>query len=217
MQMPRAWIFDLDNTLHDARPHVFPHINRAMTAYIASRLSISEAEAQTMRIHYWHRYGATLTGLVRHHAIDPHDFLWHTHQFPDLRRMLVADSGLRQMLRRLPGRKIVYTNSPLHYAETVLDMLGIARAFDAVYSIESVRFKPKPDPAGFRLLLRAEGLSAGRTVLIEDSLSNLRTARSLGMRTVWISRELRRPDYVDVRTASVLALPRVIDRQGLIR
>jgi len=27
----RAWIFDLDNTLHNARPHIFPHINRAMT------------------------------------------------------------------------------------------------------------------------------------------------------------------------------------------
>ena len=27
-----AWIFDLDNTLHDATPHIFPHINRSMTA-----------------------------------------------------------------------------------------------------------------------------------------------------------------------------------------
>ena len=215
--MTIAWIFDLDNTLHDARPHILPHINRAMTAYIAARLSLSEADAQTMRIHYWHRYGATLKGLVRHHAIDPHDFLWHTHQFPDLRRMLVADAGLRQMLRRLPGRKIVFTNSPLHYAETVLDMLGIAGAFDAVYSIESVRFQPKPDPAGFRLLLRAEGLRPSNTILVEDTLSNLRTARSLGMRTVWVSPEPRRSSYVDVRTGSVMALPRVVYRQGLLR
>ena len=30
----RTWIFDLDNTLHDARAHVFPHIDRSMTAYL---------------------------------------------------------------------------------------------------------------------------------------------------------------------------------------
>ena len=217
MRVTSAWIFDLDNTLHDARPHVFPHIDRAMTAYIATRLSISEAEAQTMRIHYWHRYGATLKGLVRHHAIDPHDFLWHTHQFPDLRRMLVADTGLRQMLRRLPGRKIVFTNSPLNYAKSVLGLLGIAGAFDAIYSIETVRFLPKPDPAGFRLLLRAEGLNPHKTILVEDTLANLRTARSLGMRTVWVSQEPRRPSYVDVRTGSVVSLPKFLGRQGSLR
>ena len=26
-----AWIFDLDNTLHNATVHIFPRINRAMT------------------------------------------------------------------------------------------------------------------------------------------------------------------------------------------
>lgn len=215
--MAIAWIFDLDNTLHDARPHIFPHINRAMTAYIAARLYISEAEAQALRVHYWHRYGATLKGLVRHHAINPHEFLWHTHQFPDLQRMLVADMGLHQMLRRLPGRKIIFTNSPLQYANSVLKLLGIARAFDAVYSIESVRFKPKPDPAGFRLLLRAERLRPSETILVEDTLSNLRTARSLGMRTVWISRESRLPAFVDARMGSVVGLPKMLVKQGSLR
>ena len=213
----KAWIFDLDNTLHDARPHIFPHINRAMTDFIVERLSVSEAEAQALRMHYWHRYGATLKGLERHHAIDPHDFLWHTHQFPDLRRMLVVDAGLRPMLRGLSGRKIVFTNSPLHYAERVLEMLGIAGVFDAVYSIETVRFNPKPAPEGFRLLLRAEGLQAGRTILVEDTLVNLRAARSLGMRTVWVSREPRRPAYVDVRVGSIMALPRAFARQRSLR
>ncbi len=27
----RCWIFDLDNTLHNARPHIFPHINGAIS------------------------------------------------------------------------------------------------------------------------------------------------------------------------------------------
>ena len=215
--MRAAWIFDLDNTLHDARVHVFPHINRAMTAFIANRLSISATDAHDLREHYWHRYGATLKGLQRHHAIDPHDFLWHTHQFPDMRAMLVAESGLRNMLRRLPGRKIVFTNSPRHYAEQVLGALGIAGEIDAVYSIERVKFSPKPEPRGFWRLLKSEGLRASRTILVEDTLPNLRTARMLGMGTVWVSRELRRPSYVDVRIASIATLPETIERQRLLR
>jgi putative hydrolase of the HAD superfamily len=40
-----AWIFDLDNTLHNATPHIFPHINRAMTAYLQQHLQLDEAAA----------------------------------------------------------------------------------------------------------------------------------------------------------------------------
>ena len=34
-----TWIFDLDNTLHDATPHIMPHINRSMTEYVQRQLA----------------------------------------------------------------------------------------------------------------------------------------------------------------------------------
>ncbi|MEN9879697.1 MAG: hypothetical protein RIQ55_343, partial [Pseudomonadota bacterium] len=34
-----VWVFDLDDTLHHATPNIFPHINRAMTAYIERHLA----------------------------------------------------------------------------------------------------------------------------------------------------------------------------------
>ena len=39
------WIFDLDNTLHDARPHIFPQINRAMTEYIRDHVGGGQGDA----------------------------------------------------------------------------------------------------------------------------------------------------------------------------
>src|SRR5882724_11082467 len=78
----RVWIFDLDNTLHDARPHIFPHINRSMTEYVAGLLDLGERDADALRDIYWKRYGATLTGLIRHHRVDPGHFLRETHHFP---------------------------------------------------------------------------------------------------------------------------------------
>jgi putative hydrolase of the HAD superfamily len=207
-----TWVFDLDNTLHDASPHIFPHINRSMTAYLQAYLGLEEAAAAALRVHYWRTYGATLLGLVRHHAADPHHFLWHTHQFADLRRMVVADRAALAVVRRLPGRKILFSNSPAHYAHAVLDILGIAPLFDAVYAIEQVGFRPKPQPGGFRRLLRAERLVPHRAVMVDDSLPNLRAAARLGMQTVWVSRDPRSPAFLSARVGSVRALPRLLDR-----
>lgn len=193
-----VWIFDLDNTLHDASPHIFPHMNRAMTAYVAEHLAVGEAEANELRTRYWRRYGATLLGLVRHHGVDPHHFLWHTHQFPDLHRMLLAHPALKALLRRLPGRKIVFSNSPTHYAEAVLRALGIRRFFEGVFSIEHTGFRPKPDVAGFRRLLRRHRLHGRHCVMVEDSIENLVTAKRLGMRTVLVGRTGARPAHVDL-------------------
>src|ERR1700687_4715824 len=98
-----TWIFDLDNTLHDADPHIFPHLNRSMTAYLETHLGLERDDAIALRMHYWRRYGPTLLGLIRHHAVDPQHFLSETHQFPDLHRMVLRHPLLRSVLRRLPG------------------------------------------------------------------------------------------------------------------
>ncbi len=198
-----TWIFDLDNTLHDATLHVFPHLNRSMTAYLAQHLDLDPEQASRLRRHYWQRYGATLLGLMRHHGTDPHHFLRVTHEFPDLARMVLREPGLRAALCRLPGRKVVFSNSPVRYAREVLRILRITDLFDGVFSIEHTGFRPKPQPAGFLRLLRRHGLHPRGCVMVEDSLPNLRTARRLGMKTVWVSEVRRAPDYVDVIVRSV--------------
>jgi len=199
----RAWIFDLDNTLHNATPHIFPHINQAMTSYLERELGLESGAASALRQQYWTRYGATLLGLMRHHNTDPHHFLWHTHQLPELERMLVRERELRATLRRLPGRKFVFSNAPVHYSRAVLRALAISDLFDAVFSIERTRFRPKPQTHGFLRMMRANHLRARRCIMVEDTLRNLRTAKKLGMKTVWVSREQRAPRYVDVKIASL--------------
>lgn len=207
-----TWLFDLDNTLHDASPHIFPHLSRSMTAYLREHLALDEADANAMRVSYWKRYGATLNGLVRHHGTDPRHFLWHTHQFPELARMIVADRAALAAIDQLPGRKVVFSNAPRHYAEAVIDLLGLRRKFAAVYAIEHLGFEPKPSPVAFRRLLHAERVPPARCVMIEDTLANLRTAKRLGMRTVWVTHEHRAPAWLDLRLRSVGELRRHVDR-----
>lgn len=218
--MDRVWIFDLDDTLHDASRHIFPHINRAMTHYLMTHLALDEDAACSLRRDYWLRYGATLNGMMRHHGTDPHHFLHHTHQFPDLAGMVLKNPALRTMLRRLPGRKVIFTNAPMGYALRVLELLRIRDQFERVFSIESSGFRPKPMLAGFMQLLQQLGVPAARCVMVEDTPAALRTAKRLGMKTVYISQRgsqqqrlgrglFSTPGFVDVRLNSVLALPNI--------
>ncbi|MEO6421297.1 MAG: pyrimidine 5'-nucleotidase [Candidatus Nitrotoga sp.] len=205
-----VWIFDLDNTLHNAEPHIFPHINRSMTAYLQQHLKLDKKSANELRMHYWQRYGATLSGMMQHHATDPGHFLWNTHQFPQLSQMVLCEPRLRHVLKRLPGKKLVFSNAPQHYAHAVLQLLCIGDLFDDVFTIEHMRYQAKPRLAGFIRLLRKHHLNPARCVMVEDSTENLQAAKRLGMRTVWVSTTTRLPAYVDVKIPDVMKLPRIL-------
>jgi pyrimidine 5'-nucleotidase len=134
----RVWLFDLDNTLHNASVASFPGIDRGMTDYIERELALSRDEAGALRAHYLHRYGATLLGLVRHHGVRADHFLHHTHVLPDLERQAHGHPHDFDALDRLPGRKYILTNAPRAYAERVLQALGAAHHFDGVLCIEDM-------------------------------------------------------------------------------
>jgi len=205
-----VWIFDLDNTLHDARARIFPAMHEQINAYLQRYYGVDEAGADAMRQGFWRRYGTTLNGLMRHHGEHPGRFLRETHAFPELGDMVEHENALKHALARLGGRKLVFSNAPRHYVEEVLRLIGVGRFFDAVYTIEDARYQGKPALHGFHLLLRKHDLDPHRCAFVDDMLENLRTAHRLGMSTVWVSAVRKRVSYVDVRISSVTELPRRI-------
>jgi putative hydrolase of the HAD superfamily len=206
----RVWIFDLDNTLHDARARIFPSMHAQINAYLVRHYGVDEAGANAMREGFWRRYGTTLNGLMRHHGEHPRRFLRETHAFPELGDMVEHENALRHALARLGGKKLLFSNAPRHYVTEVLRLIGVGRYFDAVYTIEDARYRGKPALHGFHLLLRKHNLDPHRCAFVDDMLENLRTAHRLGMSTVWVSALRRRVSYVDVRVSSVTELPRRI-------
>jgi putative hydrolase of the HAD superfamily len=210
----RVWIFDLDNTLHDATVRIFPAMHEQINAFLQREFSVDEDGANRMRHEFWLRYGTTLNGLMRHHGTDPRRFLAQTHVFPELADLVVRENALKHALSRLGGMKLVFSNAPRHYVEGVLRVMGLARYFDAVYSIEDARYRGKPALHGFRMLLRKHSLDPHRCAFIDDILENLRTAHRLGMSTVWVSKAKRRVSFVDLRVSSVVELPGLVFRFG---
>jgi len=189
-----VWLFDLDNTLHDASHAAFGELHVAMGDYIGTHLGIVGDEASALRHRYWLRYGATLLGLVRHHGVRAAHFLEQTHRLPGLEDRLRTSAHDRAAIERLAGRKYILTNAPRAYAMRVLGTLGLERLFDGVIAIEDMTMfgapRPKPDARMLRRLVARLRVPATRCVLIEDTLEHLKAARGLGMRTVWMQRYL---------------------------
>ncbi len=190
-----VWLFDLDNTLHDAGQAAFPHINAAMTGYIVEHLQLSTEDAGALRTHYWHRYGATLLGLIKHHGVQASHFLEATHLLPGLEPRLRTSGPDRAALQRLPGRKFILTNAPRSYALRVLRQLRLLGCFDGVICVEDMtmfgHMRPKPDARLFRHLVARLRTTPSRCVLVEDTLAHQRQARRVGLRTAWMQRYLR--------------------------
>ncbi|MDP1899145.1 MAG: HAD-IA family hydrolase [Rubrivivax sp.] len=210
---PPVWLFDLDDTLHDATNASMRELRLAMGEYIVQHLGITPTESDALRRRYWLRYGATLLGLVRHHGVKAAHFLHHTHALPGLEQRVRGHAHDLAALARLPGRKYILTNAPAAYAARVLGVLGIAHLFDGLLSIEDMHMfghlRPKPDARMLRALAARLRVPPSRCVLVEDTLVHQKAARSVGMKTVWMqrwlpppaaaARQCRRPAYVDRR------------------
>ena len=179
-----AWVFDLDNTLYPASCNLFAQVDERMRAFISRILDLDPDAAYRLQKQYFRDYGTTLRGLMDRHDLDPTPYLEHVHAI-DL-SPVAPSPALDEALRRLPGRKIVFTNASADYAGRVLDRLGVSAHFEAVYDIVDADYRPKPVPRVYDDLVARHGLTPQRSVMVEDIARNLAPAAALGMTTVWV-------------------------------
>ena len=188
-----TWIFDLDNTLYPSSANLFVQIDQRMSAYIGRLLACDPVEARRVQKSYFHEHGTTLSGLMRHHDIDPHEFLSYVHDV-DM-DVLAEDVRVIEGIARLPGRKLVFTNGDAPYAGRVLDRLGLGAAFEAIYDIHATDYVPKPDPRAYAGLCAAYGIDPATALFVEDMARNLKPAKEIGMTTVWVNNGSERGDH----------------------
>jgi putative hydrolase of the HAD superfamily len=180
-----AWIFDLDNTLYPAATNLFALIDARMTDYIARLRGVDHAEAHRIQKSYFREHGTTLSGLMATHDTDPHEFLNYVHDI-ELDRV-EHDARLVANIARLPGRKLVFTNGDVSYAQRVLDKLGLGTSFEAIHDIHAMDYVPKPAPASYAAMCDRWDINAASALFVEDMVRNLAPAKALGMTTVWIN------------------------------
>ena len=193
--MNDTWIFDLDNTLHDAQKKIFPIINQKINRYISNSVKINLSEADGLRKKYWDYYGATLEGLIRHHNINPTDFLEETHTLENFEELILPMPDLIKVLSSINGQKILYTNAPKNYTNKVLKICKIEGYFDGVFSIEDSNFIAKPSAVSMEFFIKKYKIKLAN--FVDDVKENLETANQFGLSTIWLTNEKENPIYID--------------------
>jgi len=183
----KAVLFDLDNTLYPAECDLFSLIDVRINRYMEEVVSIAPETVDGLRRRYWKEYGATLQGLVRHHAVDPEDYLDYVHAV-DVGSRVSADSMLYQTLVDLPVPCYVFTNGSRCHVDRVVAALGLNGLFSDVFDIRIANYQPKPHPDPYREVLNKLNLAGNQCLMVEDQLQNLKTAKDFGMKTVLVGR-----------------------------
>lgn len=184
LQHVDTWLFDLDNTLYPMESGFMGEIEKRMTDFVQKVTRLERDDAYRLQKQYLAQYGLTLGGLIEHHGVDPEEF--HA-IFHDLSlEGLAHDPRLMAALERLPGRRLIFTNSDAVHTRRVLQRLRLDQLFDVVFHIGSAGYLPKPAPATFARLVAEHAIDPAATCFFEDREGNLGPAFDLGMTTVLV-------------------------------
>ncbi|MFN3635111.1 MAG: pyrimidine 5'-nucleotidase [Rhizobium rhizophilum] len=178
----RDWVFDLDNTLYPHHINLFAQIDTNMTEFVAEILQMEPAEARLLQKRYYHEHGTTLAGLMLHHKVDPNAFLERAHAIDY--SALVPDEVLGSAIKRLPGRKFIFTNGTVAHAEAAARALGILDHFDDIFDIVAADYVPKPAGATYDKFASLNRIDTKHAAMFEDLPRNLMVPKALGMKTV---------------------------------
>jgi phosphoglycolate phosphatase len=80
----------------------------------------------------------------------------------------------------------VLTNKPARISVRILNALGLAKHFRAIYGGNSFETK-KPDPFGAKTILRELGVGAREALIVGDSEVDVQTARNAGTRAAAVN------------------------------
>ena len=109
----------------------------------------------------------------------------------------------------------ICTNKPEGLAETLMQRLGVRHLFGSLIGADTLPVR-KPDPAPFTEAVRRAGGDPGRSVLIGDTDTDVKTARAAGVPVVLVAFGPEGPGIERLRPDALLEryedLAKLLDR-----
>jgi phosphoglycolate phosphatase len=175
----RALIFDLDGTLIDSRLDLIHSVNAML-----HEMGREQLHEDTISGYIGHGAPQLVAQALGNNATVPEReqalkfFLaYYEHHKMD---STCAYPGVPEALEHLAAFPMaILTNKPVRVSVRILEELGLAKYFRAVYGGNSFETK-KPDPLGAQTILREFGAAPAEAILIGDSEVDVQTARSAG-------------------------------------
>ena len=179
-----TWIFDLDNTLYSADSGIFQQVHQLMGKFIQEFLNIDLQKAKEIQKKYYKKHGTTLRGMMDNYGVDPDHFLEEVHKLDY--SIVSSNDKLNEELKKLKGKKIIYTNANKKHVEDVLKRIDLTNFFDEIFDIKMADYIPKPELKPYKLIINKYELEPKKTIMFDDIAKNLVPAKNVGFTSVWI-------------------------------
>lgn len=175
----RALIFDLDGTLIDSQRDLIRSVNAML-----QEMGREQLHEDTISGYIGHgapqlvgrALGNAATEADRERALKFFLAHYEEHKLDST----CAYPGVPEALEHLAAFPMaILTNKPVRASRRILEGLGLAKYFRAVYGGNSFETK-KPDPLGAHTILRELGAVPSEALLIGDSEVDVQTARNAG-------------------------------------
>lgn len=180
-------VFDLDGTLCDSAPDISSSLRRTLVRMGREPISHDRVVAAI---------GSGVRKLIERTTAPPIEpvmeaFLreYGEHLLDETRLY----AGVAETLSAIQGTKIVLSNKPEAMSKRVVEGLGIAHHFDAVFGGDSFPER-KPDPQCFKRAVRG----ASRPLMIGDSGTDVLTARNSGAAVCAVTYGYFKPGELDL-------------------
>lgn len=174
---------------------------RNIDDFLVEKCGFPENKASSLRVELFKKYGSSLAGLrALGYDIDADDYHGFVHgRLPyDL---IKPDPQLRNLLRSINQRKIIFTNSDKNHAIKVLDRLGIRDCFEQIICFETMNpnlskaSRPdeipvvlKPSLEAINIAIDAAEVDPRHTLFFDDNVRNIAAGKAVGLRTVLVGR-----------------------------
>jgi len=204
-------LFDLDETLYSTDCGLWQVLRDRIREYMRSRVNIPEDRITELSHQYFLAYGTTLKGLELDYQVQAADYLDYVHDVP-IHDYVKPDPVLRSILESLPQRKAIFTNANAAHTSRVLSALGVEEYFERVIDVLQISPYCKPAKEAFLKAISDLGdTNPSHYLLLDDSIRNIQTSLSLGMKAVLVNpREI---DYDSIpRIDSIHDLPKIWPR-----
>lgn len=180
----KTFLIDLDKTLYKPQLGIFEAVNDNIKKFMIKYLNLQEEFIEKLRAHYIKTYGSTLMGLMKNYNINPHIFLDFAHNV-DL-STIKPNSIIKEKLKAMKGRKIIFTSAPKKHALNILERLEIINEFNDIFDIIEADFIAKPNKEPYIKI--TQKFPSTHYTMIDDMEQNLITAKLFKFKTVLVNK-----------------------------
>ena len=184
-----VFFFDIDNCLYPRSLRIQELMQDLIDSYFIRNLSLSASDATALHARYYKDYGLAISGLVKHHTIDPLAYNREVDDALPLDDVIKPDPQLRKLLEDVDRSKVkmwLFTNAHITHAQRVVRLLGVGHCFEGItycdYAAKVLLAKPHKEM--FDKAEREAGALRQECYFVDDSALNCRHAHDRGWTVV---------------------------------